>query len=479
MIKRIRNILALFPLLAVFLSACNDDDSFSASPMNVLTMEVDTVFMDTVFSKVPASTRSFWIYNNSADGIRCSNVRLQNGNQTGFRVNVDGLYLGEQLGFQTSDIEIRKGDSIRVFVELTSRPTYQTDPKEIEDNLIFTLESGVQQKVNLNAWSWDADLVQELRITKDTVIGNAGKRPLVVYKGIVVDSLATLTLEAGTVVYFHDEAGMEVRGRLVCKGDSSGNVVLRGDRLDNMFDYLPYDFLPGRWKGIHFHSSSYDNVMDFTDIHSGYDGIVCDSSDVARTKLTLTSSTIHNCKGFGIRTCNSKVVISNCQVSNTLSDCLAVFGGDVSLLHCTLAQFYPFDAQRGAALRFCNNDGISSWNLHNLSVRNSIVTGYSDDEVRWTLPDSTMAFRYSFSHSLLRTPQEDDSLSFSHIVWEDVNDTVASGAKNFQRIDTDMLRYDFHLDSVSLARGKANLEWTLPYNRDGVRREDEVNMGCY
>lgn len=479
MIKRIRSFLLLLLPVAFSLSACNDDDSFSASPANMLTMEMDTVFMDTVFSKVPASTHSFWIYNNSADGIRCSNVRLQNGNQTGFRINVDGIYLGEQHGFQTSDIEIRKGDSIRVFVELTSRPTYQTDPKVIEDNLIFTLESGVEQRVNLNAWSWDADLVQELRITKDTVIANAGKRPLVVYKGIVIDSLATLTLEAGTVVYFHDDARMEVMGSLVCNGDSSSNVVLRGDRLDNMFDYLPYDYLPGRWKGIHFHSFSYDNIIKFTDIHSAYDGIVCDSSDVARTKLTLDASTIHNCKGYGLRTCNSKVEIRNCQVTNTLSDCVAVFGGNVSLIHCTLAQFYPFDAQRGAALRFCNTDGVSSWNLHNLSVINSIVTGYSDDEVRWTLPDSSMAFRYSFSHSLLRAPQENDSLSFSHIIWENMNDTIAAGAKNFQRIDTDMLRYDFHLDSVSLARGKADREWVLPYNRDGIRREDEINMGCY
>ena len=78
--KSIRNILVFLPLLALILTACNDDDSFSASPFNSLTLGVDTVFMDTVFSKVPASTRSFWIYNKSGDGIRCSNVRLQNGN---------------------------------------------------------------------------------------------------------------------------------------------------------------------------------------------------------------------------------------------------------------------------------------------------------------------------------------------------------------------------------------------------------------
>lgn len=479
MIKSIRDILVLLPLLAVTLSACNDDDTFSASTFNRLTLGVDTVYMDTVFSRVPASMRTFWIYNNSGDGIRCTNVRLQNGNQTGFRVNVDGINLGEQMGYQTSDIEIRKGDSIRVFVELTSRNTYQLEPKEIEDNLVFTLESGVRQTVNLNAWSWDADMVQEMNITQDSVIDNAGKRPLIIYKGITIDSLATLTIAKGSTIYFHDDAGIEVKGRLVCQGDSTANVVLRGDRLDNMFDYLPYDLVSGRWKGIHFASSSYGNIIDFTDIHSGYDGIVCDSSDVMRQKLVLSSSIIHNCKGYGLSTCNAKVDVTNCQITNTLGDCVAVFGGDVSLLHCTLAQFYPFDAQRGAALRFCNNTASGVWPLVNLSVRNSIVTGYADDEVRWSLPDSTAAFNYSFAYSLLRTPQESDTISFGSIVWEDVKDTLVAGKKNFKRIDTDLLRYDFHLDSISKACGTANKAWALPYNRDGIKPENRVNMGCY
>ena len=477
--KSIRNILVFLPLLALILTACNDDDSFSASPFNSLTLGVDTVFMDTVFSKVPASTRSFWIYNKSGDGIRCSNVRLQNGNQTGFRVNVDGINLGEQTGFQTSDIEIRKGDSIRVFVELTSRSTYQTAPKEIEDNIIFTLESGKQQVVNLNAWSWDADLVQEMQISRDSLIDNAGKRPLVIYRGITVDSLATLTIAPGSIIYFHDDAGIEVKGRLVCKGDSTNNVVLRGDRLDNMFDYLPYDLVPGRWKGIHFSASSYDNIIDFTDIHSGYDGIVCDSSDVNRLKLTLTASTIHNCKGYGVSSSNAKVVIENCQISNTLADCVAVMGGDVSLLHCTLAQFYPFDAQRGAALRFSNGDGTNVWPLVNLSVRNSIVTGYADDVIMGTKADSTAAFNYSFAYSLLRTPKINDSTVCDSIIWEDVKDTISSGWKNFKRIDTELLRYDFHLDSISKAVGTANKAWALPYNRDGIKPKEVVNMGCY
>ena len=142
-------------------AACTDDDSFSLSPSNVLTFSMDTVRMDTVFSTVPTSTRSFWVYNKSDDGIRCTSVRLANGNQTGFRVNVDGEYLSPTAGYQVQNVEIRNKDSIRVFVELTSPTNGKDGPQLIEDNLVFTLESGVEQRINLNAYTWDAQLMRK------------------------------------------------------------------------------------------------------------------------------------------------------------------------------------------------------------------------------------------------------------------------------------------------------------------------------
>ena len=125
----------------LLLISCNDDDTFTTSMANRLYIPVDTVKMDTVFAKIPVAAKEFWIYNCSGDGLRCSNVRLQKGNQSGFRVNVDGIYLGEKTGYQTSDTEVRNGDSIRVFVELTSPDNGSELYKEIDDKLIFRLES--------------------------------------------------------------------------------------------------------------------------------------------------------------------------------------------------------------------------------------------------------------------------------------------------------------------------------------------------
>lgn len=102
--------LCLLALLVCVLTGCQDDDSFSTQTSHILSFTTDTLKMDTVFSAVPTTTKTFWVHNESGDGIRCTNVRLERGNQSGFRVNVDGVYLGAESGYQTSDVEIRKGD---------------------------------------------------------------------------------------------------------------------------------------------------------------------------------------------------------------------------------------------------------------------------------------------------------------------------------------------------------------------------------
>ena len=165
-------------LWAAFLSSCANEDSFHSSSDARLSFSVDTLSMDTVFAKVPAATKTFWVYNRSRSGLRCANVRLERGNQTGFRVNVDGIYLGETTGYQTGEVEIRRKDSIRVFVEMTANATGQAVPKKVEDHLVFTLENGVQQRVSLKAYSWDALLLRNVHIKRDSVM--ASKKPIIV-----------------------------------------------------------------------------------------------------------------------------------------------------------------------------------------------------------------------------------------------------------------------------------------------------------
>ena len=463
--------------------ACSDNDSFTTSRGNLLTFSVDTVKMDTVFSNVGSSTYTFWVFNHSGDGIRLNSVRLRSGNQTGFRANVDGTYLDNSLGSVVNDLEVRKDDSIRVFVELTAPENRQLEPQPVEDDLVFALESGVEQRVHLQSCAWDAVKLTNLVVTNDTTIES--RVPIILYgDGIRVDSGAVLTVR-NTTLYFHDRAGISVYGTLL-----TDSVVMRGDRLDHMFDYLPYDRVSGQWQGLHFYPSSTGNELTLTEIRNAVDAVVCDSAayDENQFRLILDRCIVHNSSGAGVLTHNANIGLYNCLVSNTMGDCVAVYGGRAELVYCTLAQFYPLSADRGAALRFTNSRDGENCPLHALLCVNSLVTGYADDVVMGESVDSLVAFDYYFEHCLLRTPKVDDTVSFSHIVWEEkvkqqgTPDSIFAAKQHFVNIDEKNLYYDFHLDSLSAARGQATNKYSslFPTDLNGVlRRKDSPDLGCY
>ena len=442
-----KRIFYLFTILAM-LVACADDDHFSSNSGLRLTFSEDTVQMDTIFSRTSSATYSFWVHNDNNDGIRLSSVRLSRRNQTGFRVNVDGTYLDNALGSQVNDLEIRRNDSILVFVELTSPETSQLEPKLIEDDLIFTLESGMEQKVNLRAWAWDAQKMYDPVVVGEQTIESA--TPIIIYGGLTVPEGTRLNLRNSTL-YFHAGAGIEVYGDLIVE-----NCILRGDRLDRMFDYLPYDRVSGQWKGVHFYETSMVGRFSNTEIRNAEDAIVLDSAaiDESHVRLGMGNCIVHNAKGYGLKAVNSNIYLEQCQFTNTMGDCISIVGGIADINYCTLGQFYPFTADRGAALRFTNYQGETDIPLLRLKCEGSIVTGYDDDVVMGSVRDTIAAFEYRFVNTLLRTPKVDtaDSIRFTDVIWETPKDSV-QGKQHFKVIDEENLYYDFHLDSLSTAQG--------------------------
>ena len=441
--KRIFYVLAI----AWCLVACQDDETFSTSTGLRLSFPKDTLQMDTVFSRTPSSTYTFWVYNQNDTGIRMDRIRLRRGNQTGYRVNVDGIYLDNANGSQTSDVEIRRNDSILVFVELTPGETGQQDPVLLEDDLLFTLESGVEQKVCLQAWVWDAKKLYSPVITKDSVIESSV--PLVIFGDLKVEEGATLTIR-NTTLYFHDGSGLDVYGTLQAE-----DCVMRGDRLDDMFDYLPYDRVSGQWNGIRIRETSNNNILLRTEIRNPIYGVVCDSAalDLEHYRVVMEECVIHNCEGPGLTAVNSYVSLDHCQLTNTGGDCFALYGGFAEINHCTMAQFYPFSADRGAALRFTNYFGETIQPMY-LLCQGSIITGYADDVVIGDMKgEDASTFDYAFSQCLMRTPEvTDDPERFMEIKWETPKDSI-EGKKHFVTIDEDNLIYDFHLDTLSTAQG--------------------------
>ncbi len=416
--------------IAALLTACSDNDSFSTASGNRLDLSVDTIRFDTLFSTVPSITKTFWVYNQSGDGIRIQSARLERGTQSGYRVNVDGTYLNPVA----NDFEIRQGDSLLVFVEVTTRENHAQEPQLVEDNIIFTLESGVEQRINLRTYSWDALKVTDLVIQRDTTIESSV--PIIFYgKGITVEEGVTLTL-LNSDFYFHEGAGIEVLGCL--KADS---CLFRGDRLDHMFDYLPYDRISGQWQGIRLSAHDAINELTNCEIRNAVDALICDS-----TSLVLSNTIVHNTSGYGVQARHSQIKLLYSQLTNTYGDCLSLEGCEATVDHCTLAQFYPFSANRGAALRFS-----SALKPLILSCTHTLVTGYEDDVVMGEpYTEDSIVCEYHFADCILRTDSVDDAQRFERIIWETPKDSV-QGKKHFRIIDEENLYYDFTIDSISPA----------------------------
>lgn len=467
--------LVLFVVCSM-LTACSSTDSYGPAGNRTLVFGVEQVDLGTVFAGVPSARKDIWVYNPTGEGIVCSEIRLAQGNQTGFRVNVDGWYLGPTSGYRVQDVEIASGDSIRVFVELTSYPSGSDEPVAITDDLIFSLSGGTTQRLPLTASVWDAVEVPSYNITANTTISS--EKPMLVKENITVAENATLTIAAGTTLYFDSDAGINVNGTLICEGTAEQNVILRGQRIDNMFDYLPYDRVPGQWRGLHFSDSSVGNRLTYTDIHSTFDGIIVDQpTDTQAQHLALEQVTIHNCQGYGLLSVGANISLVNTQISNTLNDCLFIDGGSATVNGSTLAQFYPLDADRGAALRFSNGNNA----LGQMLCQNSLITGYADDVVMGNRQDNGNDFNYRFENCLLRTvaPAESEQANFVDTELEDITDADFGSYHHFLEFDTENLIYDFSLAENSTARGKANAETCPAIDRTGLARGDAPDLGAF
>lgn len=472
---------AVWALLTfLLLSACMADDEYTLLPADRLAFSVDTVAFDTVISGSPTGTYTFQVYNRNKKAIRIPTVSLESGAASPFRVNVDGTFLE---GGSAGDFEIGAEDSIRVFLFVNTVPQDKDEPVEIKDKLIFVTEGGAVQEVVLTAAGQDVVTVEGLRLEKDSVFSSG--RPYRIMDSLVVGEGAVLTLSEGTRLYFHAGASLIVRGTLHARGSLGKPVVLRGDRLDNMFSGQPYDRIPGQWGGVILKESSYGNELNFCDIHSGSFGIRCDSSGIEQRKLLLENSVIHNVTGDGIYSRMSQIFVGNSQITNAGGNCVTLLGGENSFIQCTIANFYAFAGGRGVALEFSNIDGAVRLPLYKAEFANCLITGYSSDELMGNqserYPDD--AYNYSFVSCLLDTP-EFESEYLQDCLWDNDGAQVWREGNFTPPFDLSRLIFTFSLDPRSQAVDKGNAEVARTFYPLDILGRDRLSdtapdIGCY
>lgn len=479
-------------LFCLVISACDDVEDFTTDRSTFLQFSRDRIEFDTLITTVPSSTQSLVVYNRADKGLRITEVRLEGGAASPFRVNVTGQDLSRTVDNRATDFEIWRRDSMIVRLEVTLPDTNDDNPHRVSDNLLFTLESGIQQRVPLTVVGRDAYFYKEHTFTANMSL--SGSRPCVVYGSMTVAEGVTLTLDAGAELLFHDGAELLVKGTVVANGTLEKPIVLRGDRTDHMFNYLPYDRLPGRWGGVTLAPTSKDNVLDYVDIHGGNYGIRCEASSLDVQKLKLTNSRLSQLGGDGLAATDCQLLVANTEISNTLGHCVRLLGADAQFIHCTLAQFYALKAERGYAISIsAAEDGVYH-PLQRADFINCVVTGYADDVVLIPALDAGLLpagvtdpqLNYQFLSSMMATevpPGDNYAARFQQIVFDAAGSSSNGHQHHFRTFNTREMIYDFAPVAASSIRGIADPAYAAfyPIDRRGHSRTADAtpDAGCY
>ncbi|MFM1932773.1 MAG: hypothetical protein RL226_2076 [Bacteroidota bacterium] len=359
--------LLVFFVGVISLSSCRKD-KISDSPDAVLDFSADTVHFDTVFTTIGSVTKSLKVYNNNDERVRISEIRLAQGDQSNFRMNVDGIPADV-----VNDMEIAPGDSMWIFVEVTVDPNSLSSPFVIEDAIQFTT-NGNEQEVTLVAWGRNAYFhggPGQLNVLDCNEVWNAD-RPHVVYGIVAVDEGCCLTINEGTQVYCHKSSGLYVyRGCIDVNGQFGNEVVFQGDRLD-----AGYEDLAGQWGidltfeyegdfgieqatvargGIWLYEST-GSEIDYAVIKNGNIGIQVDTLGSNSTDaLRLTNTKIENMGVIGLLGRGTTIYGNNNLITNCGQNCAYFgFGGSYQFEYTTFANYWTGSNRQTPAVVLSN-----------------------------------------------------------------------------------------------------------------------------
>lgn len=432
-----------FLVLLLLSNGCRRFTYYDGSDAH-LTFSVDTLSFDTVFTSRGSSTRLFKIFNPYKQSIRIDNITLAGGENSSFRINIDGV-----PGIAFNDLEIAPQDSMYVFAEVTIDPDNRDNPFVIMDSIRF-ITAGNVQHVKLMAYGQNA-YFHNREILCDEIWKN--DKPHVIVGYAAVDSNCTLQILEGTRIFAGKGSFLLVAGTLEILGSSDSFVTFQGDRLEHFFDDLP-----GQWQGLIFVRSSHDNVVKYADINEAVSGIITGSTlaavnDVASfdaefnsnnvPDLTLESVVIRNTQEQGIYSFYSDIDAVNCLVyANGKNSVALLFGGSHELRNCTVANYGALGLDhKEPALRMSNfaRQGNTDFTRpFRAQVYNSIVygnipvdTSRNAGELSIDSIDGGLTFDYFFDHFLVRSNMDfSDGAHFNSITsnanpeFEDPGDGV-------------------------------------------------------
>jgi len=459
-LKKLAYILLLILALG-YLFSCEDEKYLSSSDVK-LRFSVDTVMFDTVFTTIGSTTQHLKIYNPYDQKLLISSVKLAKGETSNFRLNINGISANELL-----DLEIAPQDSLYIFVEVTVDPNGQNLPLVVKDSIVFVTNSN-QQDVDLVAWGQDFKLIKR-EMLKSTTWTN--EKPYLIYNYAFVDSNAVLTIEPGTKIYFHKDAGLYVKGRVVAKGTVDNPILFQGDRLEDV-----YANVPDQWSGILLYSGSMSNEFSNVEIKNANIGLqVGNIENEGFATVKLNNAKIQNMAYAGIFAMKSDIVADNCLITNCGFYAVALLvGGNYEFTHSTIANYwggYGLKARSTPALHIQNYLIIDKdkpayvGDLAKANFGNCIIAGNAIDGNELILGKRADAlFNFKFDRCLLQVADTFKTSNADHFI------NILKGLD--PKFVDPYKKYNFELDTLSPAKdaGKLAIGRLLPTDLKGRDR---------
>lgn len=458
-------LLTIIAAVGLTVSSCIEDD-FTVSSSDLLAFSTDTLSFDTVFTDLGTPTARLKVYNRAKKSINISSISMREPDSR-FSMNVDG-----QSGSVFSNVEIRGEDSIFIFVECKLPLSPDDQPLLSRDAIVF-VTNGVTQQVELEAWGQNVTRLRDLRVTSDMRL--TAERPIVVFDSLVVERGATLRVDPGVQLLFHDKASLTVRGTLEAVGEPGRMIDMRGDRLDNVLPDVGYDILAGQWQGVTIAPESFGNRLEYVDMRSTVHGLVVDScSDLSRKKLTIVNSWLHNSQGSALKSKYAAVDAWGSVFSEAAGHVVELHGGIHDFSQCTFSNYYlftaPWQSIVGLYHLLPDQDEDTANPLMQAQFENSIIYGMGPDINEPDLKGSSVFMRYV----LLRSEGKDDD-NFISCLW---------GADPlFYTVREDYI-FNYRVKPESPAIGAGDPAYVFPfirYDMDGVfrLRDGKPTLGAY
>lgn len=465
----------LVAIVAFSLFSC-EDEGYLSSPDAQLHFSTDTVMFDTIFTTIGSTTQHLKIYNPYAENILIGRIRVAGGEFSNFRLNVNGVSSNEVY-----EVEVPARDSIFIFVEVTIDPNGQNLPMVVQDSIEFTTNTN-RQNVKLVAYGQDFKLIKSESIGTTTW---TAEKPYLVYDYAYVDSTSTLTIEPGTKIHFHKDAGLYVRGTVIADGNFQNQILFTADRLEDT-----YKNIPDQWNGIILFSGSHDNVFNFTNIKNANIGLqVGTIEDEGYATLELSNSKIENMAYAGLFAMKSKISGYNNVIANCGFYAAALLvGGEYEFYHTTIANYwggYTSRVRKTASLVLSNALVIESadgskvthtGDLEKAFFGNSIIYGNSQMEIELG-KNEEKAFNYYFDHCIIQVPDTFNTSNKDHYknIWkgEEYNPLFVDPYDD----------YNYELDTLSAAKDIGNPDYAKLFPTDILNKDrfsdDGPDLGAY